>query len=79
MYLQITTRTREQVKATLFQYQKLRRALNVTQEICSLASEVGMSGFTKCLSLLTVIQDAWAEGNSITVRKLQLQQQVKKL
>ena len=42
----------------------------MAQEICSLASEVGMSEFTERLSLLTQVRDAWAEGKSVTVQEV---------
>ena len=64
---QITSIAKEQVQATLSQYQKFRKALIVAQEVCSLASEVGMSEFTKRLNLLSQLRDAWAEGKNVTI------------
>ena len=46
---------------------KIRKALIVAQEVCSLASEVGMSEFTKRLNLLSQLRDAWAEGKNVTI------------
>ena len=64
---QITSIAKEQVQATLSQHQKFRKALIVAQEVCSLASEVGMSEFTKRLNLLSQLRDAWAEGKNVTI------------
>ena len=52
---QITGIAREQVKATLSQHQKFCKALSMAHEICSLASEVGMSEFTERLHLLSQV------------------------
>jgi len=39
-------------------------------DLCSLASEVGMSEFTEHLSLLTQLRDLWAEGKTFRVQEI---------
>ena len=41
----------------------------MAHEICSLASEVGMSEFTEHLHLLTQVRDAWAAGENVMVQE----------
>ena len=65
---QITSITREQVKATLSQHQKFCKALSMAHEICSLASEVSMSEFKEHLHLLSQVRDAWAAGKNVIVQ-----------
>ena len=60
----------EQVRAVLSQQQKFRKALSVTQELSSLASEVGMAEFKERLTLLKQLRDEWANGQKAMVESV---------
>ena len=46
----------------LSQHQKFHKSQIITQQLASLASEVGMTQFEERLSVLTTLKNTWAEG-----------------
>ena len=54
-------------KAVLSQHQKFHKCQIVTQQLASLASEVGMAEFDQRFHLLKTLKDAWANGKMAVV------------
>lgn len=65
---QITNIPRK-VRTCLSQHQKFRKAQIVSQELASLASEVGMVEFEEKLSILRELRDIWAAGGKATIQQ----------
>ena len=51
----------------LSQHQKFHKCQIVTQQLASLASEVGMAEFQQRFTVLKTLKDAWAEGREASV------------
>lgn len=71
MYMQVTTiGFQGKQSAILSQHQKFHRAIKLTQEIGSLASEVGMSEFRRRYDVLKTLRDAWLNGKEVLISVL---------
>ena len=51
----------------LTQHQKFHKAQQVTQQLTTLASEVGMDEFEARLAQMRLLRDEWARGGRVTL------------
>ena len=71
LFLQVSS-IANNTDVTLSQHQKFRKSQIISQELASLASEVGMNQFKQRFMLLKTLRDTWANGQEATLEPIQV-------